>query len=95
MRREIPVIAIRKGDPDLAPKVLLVNGPAAFELDLPKIRWPSLAILSAKDEIYPVIVDWEKRIVPALHGERDKALAIDDFNNLACGLRRCCFHVTH
>ncbi len=86
MRGEIPVVAIRKSDPDIALKVLFVDGPAALELDLSKVCRTAAAVLTAQNEVYPVIVEWQKRIVPAFHGKRDQSLAIDHFNHLARGL---------
>ncbi|MEL7218167.1 MAG: hypothetical protein AAGK01_07020 [Pseudomonadota bacterium] len=91
MRHEIPVVAIGKGDLDIAAKILFVDRPAALELNFPYVSGVALSILAAKDEVYSVVVNGKEGIVSALHGEGYQPLAIDDFNHLAGGaLRRSC-----
>lgn len=95
MRREVPVLAIGKGDPDVAAKVFPVNGPSALELYLEQVSRTALAVLAAQYEIDPVVIDGQERIVPAFHRQRDKPLAVDHLDHVARRLFRICHHDTH
>ena len=83
MRRKVPVISIGKGYPDVASKVLLVDGPSALELNFPYVSRATFSILAAQDEIDPIVVDGKEGVVSALHGQGYQPLAIDDLNHLA------------
>ena len=78
MWREIPMVAIMKGDPDVPAAIFLVDDPPAFQLNLAKV----VGLLIVQDEIDPAVIDRKESIEPVAQRQRDERIAVDDFGDL-------------
>src|ERR1700728_2183808 len=78
MLHEIPIVLVWECDPDIAPYVFALNGPAGFDLH---IAGRTIA-LSIEDEIYAAVVDRQKSIESLFKGEAYDRVTINDLSDL-------------